>query len=380
MLRSVTIIGVSKNLVRAVKVNPGRRKITKSLSLEWEGNALVDAFKLLRKKMHIREARILLSDDISYVLYTQIPTDLSKSKEKSEREVAFNRLQEFVPEVIDEDTWDYKIIHSLNEESGKSVEEKQAVVFAPVKQYFDLIGQAVTVCKIKITAVEPESIASQRDNNPLVGLALKTDLKGEDQDTLNLLPQSSANPGNSAPTGKITIEKSENKKSKSVYILLFILIIAASAALFFFRSPVINFAKSNLPSSIISKIPFITNEPPASSSPSEQTPSVSPTPAPTPTPNEEIDVYDYTIEVLNGSGVAGVAGEVQDLLLENGFTSVKVGNADSSDYTTTQVNTKSTVPEVTINEVRNSLRDYQLEVSTVDDQDYDIVIILGQKQ
>lgn len=44
-----------------------------------------------------------------------------------------------------------------------------------------------------------------------------------------------------------------------------------------------------------------------------------------------------TVEVLNGSGVAGIAGKAAAMLQEHGFHVVNVDNADSFDYTRTQV-------------------------------------------
>ncbi len=44
-----------------------------------------------------------------------------------------------------------------------------------------------------------------------------------------------------------------------------------------------------------------------------------------------------TVEVLNGSGFAGVAGQVADFLKEKGFKVIRIDNADHFDYRQTQV-------------------------------------------
>ncbi|MEW5919991.1 MAG: LCP family protein [Bacillota bacterium] len=44
-----------------------------------------------------------------------------------------------------------------------------------------------------------------------------------------------------------------------------------------------------------------------------------------------------TVEVLNGSGVAGIAAKVAEILREQGFQVVNVGNADSFDYARSRV-------------------------------------------
>ena len=61
--------------------------------------------------------------------------------------------------------------------------------------------------------------------------------------------------------------------------------------------------------------------------------SQSPTETPTPEPAESTAREDISVHVLNGSGVAGAAGKVADLLREKGYTKVTTGNADEYTYT-----------------------------------------------
>ena len=52
---------------------------------------------------------------------------------------------------------------------------------------------------------------------------------------------------------------------------------------------------------------------------------------------KELIVEDARIEVLNGSGVGGIARQTADLLTKRGFQVVRVGDADRNDYPTTQI-------------------------------------------
>jgi len=82
---------------------------------------------------------------------------------------------------------------------------------------------------------------------------------------------------------------------------------------------------------------------------------VSPTAAtgktPTPTIKVSSDTVDKTsgldrktlnVEVLNGSGTPGAGKKAADLLTGLGYKVVSTGNADSYDYATTEISTKST--------------------------------------
>lgn len=65
------------------------------------------------------------------------------------------------------------------------------------------------------------------------------------------------------------------------------------------------------------------------------TPTPSATPAPTQAP-KVLDRSQWSLEVLNGSGIAGEAKRLADKLIELGYPVVKTGNADKSTYETTQ--------------------------------------------
>lgn len=73
-----------------------------------------------------------------------------------------------------------------------------------------------------------------------------------------------------------------------------------------------------------------------SSGESQQEKIVSPQAESSPTPTEAskqtLNRSDWSLEVLNGSGVAGVAKKAADKLIELGYRVVKTGNADKQTY------------------------------------------------
>lgn len=79
------------------------------------------------------------------------------------------------------------------------------------------------------------------------------------------------------------------------------------------------------------------------------------TPTPTPQP-QRIDRSQWTLEVLNGSGVTGAAKKVADKLKDLGYQVIKIGNADKDDYTKTQIYVKKEL-EDKINLVVADLKD-----------------------
>ena len=107
----------------------------------------------------------------------------------------------------------------------------------------------------------------------------------------------------------------------------------------------------------------------------------SPTPVAIATPVPVFERKDFKIQVLNGSGVAGLAGKAKVKLEALGYPEVTVGNADSKDYTETQVAIKKSKAGF-IAEIKKDLSDYTLAQDTgtvTEDSEFDVEIILGSE-
>lgn len=87
---------------------------------------------------------------------------------------------------------------------------------------------------------------------------------------------------------------------------------------------IISVSKGTLPISFVRPTPTPTSVP---------TPIVTPTPA--------VNKKELEVEILNGSGKAGVAGILKTLLEEKGYTVAGTGNATSYDYAKTEIQVKA---------------------------------------
>lgn len=108
-----------------------------------------------------------------------------------------------------------------------------------------------------------------------------------------------------------------------------------------------------------------------------------PDPTATPTP-EALPLADYSVEVLNGVGTAGVAGEAAALLEEAGFENIETGNADAYDYTETEVAMKANVPESVYEAIEEALSGTyqvtQVAEALSDSSDFDIQVTVGDSE
>lgn len=106
---------------------------------------------------------------------------------------------------------------------------------------------------------------------------------------------------------------------------------------------------------------------------------------PSPTSKPEIDKTTVKIQVLNGTGTPGQAGEVVTILEDEGFSAenIKTGNADNYDNTTLTIEIKEGFEDVA-KDIESALKSEFDKISiksvTLDkDSEYDVVITTGGK-
>lgn len=109
------------------------------------------------------------------------------------------------------------------------------------------------------------------------------------------------------------------------------------------------------------------------------------TPAPTeePTPTEEpVDRSEYSIEIQNGVGTAGIAGTAKTFLEEEGYTITGTKNADNYDYTETVIYAGEDVPASWLRDLRDALSEKYTVQANVEDLDMeteaDVVVVIGE--
>lgn len=103
------------------------------------------------------------------------------------------------------------------------------------------------------------------------------------------------------------------------------------------------------------------------------------TPEPTTAPTPAFKKEDVKIKILNGSGTAGKAGEVKDILQKAGFVDMLTGNADNFEYEKTEVQVKKSKAAIFDVLKKDLSENVKLTKSTVldDEEASDIIIIVG---
>ncbi|MFH0979674.1 MAG: LytR C-terminal domain-containing protein [Candidatus Roizmanbacteria bacterium] len=105
----------------------------------------------------------------------------------------------------------------------------------------------------------------------------------------------------------------------------------------------------------------------------------SPTSAPSPTPTPSFKKEELKIKVLNGSGTAGKASEMKDVLKDKGYQEIITDNADNYDYVKTELQVKKSKIQA-FGMIKTDLKDYLTsfkETSLDEKETPDVVIIIG---
>lgn len=109
------------------------------------------------------------------------------------------------------------------------------------------------------------------------------------------------------------------------------------------------------------------------------TATATPMPTLTPTPTISIKKEEIKIKVLNGSGIAGKAGEVKKILEKAGYSQILTGNADEFNFKITEIHVKKSKAYLK-SEIQKILSDYTSsfkEVYLDEKENSDVVIIIG---
>lgn len=127
----------------------------------------------------------------------------------------------------------------------------------------------------------------------------------------------------------------------------------------------------------------VPTEEPTATPTEEASPSATVTVSPTvrPTTGVVSSAFDLNIQVLNGSGTVGAAGEVRDFLKGKGYKNLETGNADNFDYTGMTVRIKDSQKKF-LSKIQSDLQEkYTLATGSGTlsaDSLFDVSVIVGK--
>lgn len=186
-----------------------------------------------------------------------------------------------------------------------------------------------------------------------------------------------------------SLQKPGDEGSNFLWLLIpVILAILIGGGFFFFRSQqeteeVATFTPTPTPS--VSPTPTPESAETSTPIPTKQaTPTPKPTPIPTPqrvaTTAAELKRQAISVQVLNGTGVAGVAKKAADFLASFFYTISDVGNAENYDFEKTVIQTKKVADlDLLRADLENQYEIGSASATLSSSSSYDAVVIVGKK-
>jgi len=245
------------------------------------------------------------------------------------------------------------------------------------KDQFSIEPKTIIFCgdtsNINIAEFQNENLKLEIQNiSPIVIMAYKEDLKGKDEDVLNieLMTILRKDHVSSFSTNK------KNSYRKSIYIIAILLFVSLGiiGGFLAYRN---TFLKKTKEPDKLNKITKATATPVLTTIPTPRQTRLTPSA----TSSAEINLSPYTISILNGSSIEGEATRLGNILKENGYNVERTGNADSNNYKKTEIRYKEKVPEKIIEGLDKLLKTrYDLSIGTKLEEaaESDVVIIIGK--
>ncbi len=377
--KKIHVLHISKALITLHEVRGNSTaEIKKVYESEWSEKTLQTICDQLIADFDLKKVRLLFSGDCAYVIKYTLAKEVPRDAERAQ---LFAQMTSLIPETFTDDEWDFKELKT------KDSKKKTFLIFVPVMSCYKSISAALSKAHIQVEAIESTQLAQIRHKNSVMGIALKEDLQGKDDEVLNLkLSQNFTDTTDgtvSKPPANSENEpvqlKSEQLLSKKYLLALFLTVLAAliliPSMLYLQKNKhtANNFDRS-LPEKVQpTETPIPSQLPPADLS----TDLVASTGA-------QLNLSDYTVSVLNASGTPKAASTVAALLKENGFSTVTAGNSTISGQIQTNIQVKESSVSAQLSEKVSMILDvYNVQIDNSylpNDFKYDVLITVGKRE
>ncbi|MDD4135658.1 MAG: LytR C-terminal domain-containing protein [Candidatus Shapirobacteria bacterium] len=197
---------------------------------------------------------------------------------------------------------------------------------------------------INFNIIEPEAVAITRDPDPIIGIYKKNDIKGKDEEVLNL---------------SLTPSKENSKKIiKKVLLIFFSLLIVLFFLIIKFKKPISE--NTIIPTQITIS------------------PTLIPTLNITPTSIPTKEWSRLTMRIENGTTQNGLAAKTASIFKTNGIGQVEIGNANNTSYISNKLIFKdNSLKESYQDRFKNMVKINDDNISVDNSILFDVVFITG---
>lgn len=278
---------------------------------------------------------------------------VAKSTQKKDDKVSLEELKRKKEEVlarIDEEIGDVE-----EAEKNTSLDEKSE----EVEQTEDITDEVAVDEKDEFEKEMVEEDIKENEDGELKKESHEVTESKSDEGTKDMAKSDEGRSAFSAAEFGLSENKGNKSKNILLFVIVFLLVALFSAAFYFYFIGAISFQPKDNDGEVV--------------------PTQSPTSTPTPV---EFNRAELSVQVLNGSGVSGLAGAFESFLEGLGYKNIEIGNADNSDYENVTIQIKEENKEffelITEDIAESYVVNEDYEVLD-ENSGYDLVIIVGSK-
>lgn len=113
-------------------------------------------------KQKTEEIRLLFAEDVSYNIAVSVNDLGDIAKAGGTKKAIYENFSKRVPEKLDDKVWSFT-----------KLDDEKFLAFTPIMSYYEFIAAHAKQNKLKISLVESVKISSTRNENPVIGIAMK---------------------------------------------------------------------------------------------------------------------------------------------------------------------------------------------------------------
>lgn len=328
----ILVLVFERGNFKAYTVSSRKKKLLSEQT--WNEEDIVEKLIAVSKLIRTKEVCLLFSESVSY--YITFPFSATKNESEDIKTQIIKQSAGFIPEDLEHTFFNYKL------------DESTVSLFAVVGEVYREVVSSLAEAKLKVLATTTEQHAQQDHEDYIMG-AVKS--KHHTNNAFSSLLQS-----------RLLHQKN--------LVICFVVLLGLSiglASTVFLRTDVRT--EKNRGQTVEDT--------------AAQSGSIVPTPSPVVDGEElaeAIDFAEYKVQVLNSTTEAGLASSVEELLEENGFEEVTIGNADQDQSITTIAIDERLIEIDQLYEIISDiLSGYETEkINLSPDENYDIIIVIGR--
>ncbi len=321
----------------------------------WSEDNLNNIIKALLTKLNAKKVILALGEGFIKIVNVTVPNNLPVKEELMH---ITQEVKKVCPEIQDTAAWMFK-------EIAYHTDKKEVLAYTPIVEKYKILTDALQAAKCTIEGIQPDIVAKARNENVLLGAALEH-MQENDVEKIPLLQL----------TKNTSLEVARTSNTPTKWLLGLILL----GALLIVGAYFVTERKENVVYNTTDNVQPEVLEVKETTESVEQIKAETEETADPAVQKEEFKAAAYSIQILNGTTVEGLAAKTSEKLKEAGFVNVEIGNADNTEQEKTEILFNGKPDNV---ELKITILDLlELNEGSIKPQadaaEYDVLIILGQ--